>query len=420
MTSLRFSVSLLALALISGCNFDLDSIPSIEDCENAGLTNCGDNGGSGAVGGSGSGGGGASGSGGISGSGGVGGTGGISGSGGVGGTGGISGSGGVGIGGAGGGAATTCGGATCPVLATNPLVQVQPCCTDNDTCGASEVGSNFCSDVFDPGPDSAACPSEPIQTNLGPTLMGIGCCRTDGRCGLNGSLFGVGCVAREEMPFSLGGPRPMIACGTIVRQPCLATSDCGSGHVCGNIDFNTGESFCVPSNPTGQQTGEQCTQPMSSGECESGLCFANTLECSTACNGPWDCDNINGQPACAGFLAGNGARFNICGTACRGQGWCRPDQVCGIASDAETDETIGMCAARNPPGVILRMNGEPCGSDAECASSLCLYSPTVSQNVCSSVCESSNDCTTGFPLPRQCVAINQLGIGLFGNISVCQ
>lgn len=445
MTALRTQVLCLALALVvSGCNFDLHTIPSIEDCMEAGVGNCGSSGNGGTAGG---GSGGVAGN--IGGSSGIGGIGGIGGSSGIGGVGGFAGN----VGGIGGGCAfgdfvcndgaclpstVRCDGnmdcpdnsdedpatcnltCTCPVLMSNPVVTLQTCCIDPSTCGAHQAGVGGCYDVFDPGPIDPSCPSESIFVpSLGVMFPANGCCRTDGRCGFDGSIAGVRCVAREEMPPGLGGPRNPISCGAIDKRRCFANNECPSGQLCGELDYATGEFYCAPS-MGGGETGEQCFEPMTSGECDSGLCFPNTMECSAACNGAFDCNNINGEPACAAFLAGNGAQFNVCGTMCRSLNWCRADQTCGIAIDPSGD-AIGMCAALTQPGVQLRRSGEPCGMDVECASSLCVQNPSFGMKMCSAVCEGPADCTGGgFPLTRQCVPIDQLGIGLFGDVFVCQ
>jgi hypothetical protein len=49
-----------------------------------------------------------------------------------------------------------------------------------------------------------------------------GCCRPDGRCGLAGSALGLGCVAKDELPASLGGSSEPVYC----TYECEADTDC--------------------------------------------------------------------------------------------------------------------------------------------------------------------------------------------------
>lgn len=294
-----------------------------------------------------------------------------------------------------------------PCPAINPSLGTA-CCVDSNTCGVQGTGTGICIDAFDPGPLDANCPAE--------TLVGAnaaGCCRTDGRCGVQGNILNLGCVAREDIPPAFGGPYPFQSCGgSIDRIECLSNNECAPfGQVCGDLDYNTGAFHCVPL-MGGGETGDQCFDPMASGECASGLCFPNTLECTTACSSVFDCDSA--LQVCAGFLAVNGTQFSVCSTLCGSQRYCRTDQTCAIGIDAQTGDANGMCAALDQQGTLRSNFGEPCGMDVECASNLCVSS-IFGMRRCSAVCQMSPDCQGLFP---QCASIQQLGRS--GTISVCQ
>jgi hypothetical protein len=114
-------------------------------------------------------------------------------------------------GGTAGASAEQCSGQACPSLdAVNLLLQqyalptLSHCCTGDARCGGS-YGKGDCTELDQPGTPDPACPGE--------TISGYpqqGCCRPDGRCGLDLSLVKFGCVEREAA--ILGQLEPM-ACG---------------------------------------------------------------------------------------------------------------------------------------------------------------------------------------------------------------
>jgi len=148
-----------------------------------------------------------------------------------GGAGGMSGGGGGGAGGAGGSGMTAqpveCGSNTCQPP-SNPLAGLigmfagalgggmalptpQACCLDEGagTCGISMTVGGTCEEL---AVTDARCPRlmfpmlGPIDIGslLGPDA-GAGCCTDDNQCGLNGTLFGRGCVELSEAATMLGG-----------------------------------------------------------------------------------------------------------------------------------------------------------------------------------------------------------------------
>jgi hypothetical protein len=72
------------------------------------------------------------------------------------------------------------------------------CCTAQDKCGvtnANLIPDGTCEEQHQAGrtTKSDECPSQ--ETSFG-TL--VGCCRTDGKCGVNADLLGVGCLSAAE------------------------------------------------------------------------------------------------------------------------------------------------------------------------------------------------------------------------------
>ena len=80
----------------------------------------------------------------------------------------------------------SCGGVACSQSSQ------QICCTSADACGSRSTISGKCFAEGQPGRAEPSCPNE-----VGDDQLSIsGCCREDGRCGLQHQTFG--CVAREE------------------------------------------------------------------------------------------------------------------------------------------------------------------------------------------------------------------------------
>ncbi len=123
---------------------------------------------------------------------------------------GASGTGGGGTGGAGSGGAGSGGSGevlcgdddeVCTVPAGSTL---EPCCTDDGACGGSLMGE--CTELEQPGDPDIACPLHAA------TVVLLGCCRPDGKCGLMSTL-GFGCVERTQLATYAGGPLDEVECG---------------------------------------------------------------------------------------------------------------------------------------------------------------------------------------------------------------
>jgi DNA-binding beta-propeller fold protein YncE len=113
----------------------------------------------------------------------------------------------------------SCGGTTCaPLGPTERFLGAGQCCTSRNECGAFFAGGCLARDQH--GTRDSACPNERVGT-----ISATGCCRTDGRCGLDLSRVGMGCVAREEAPGS-----------------SFARVTCGGGSVDNLPDFRNFES----------------------------------------------------------------------------------------------------------------------------------------------------------------------------------
>lgn len=88
----------------------------------------------------------------------------------------------------------TCGDTPCsPFGATAKFLGVGQCCTSDNQCGAYFDGA--CVARNQHGIRDRTCPNEVVGT-----LQVNGCCRTDGRCGLDLSRLEMGCVALEDAP----------------------------------------------------------------------------------------------------------------------------------------------------------------------------------------------------------------------------
>jgi hypothetical protein len=130
----------------------------------------------------------------------------------------------------------------CPELSSTATeLELRSCCRG---VGASECGFTFgastlCLPGSVPGQADAAC--------SGVTAGGMqldGCCRPDGRCGLDATATGLGCVAREVISEHLGaGTAAAVAC----RYECETDAECNvvpGGFVCAE-DPAGDERFCA-------------------------------------------------------------------------------------------------------------------------------------------------------------------------------
>jgi hypothetical protein len=106
---------------------------------------------------------------------------------------------------------------------------LRSCCrgAGNSECGLTFGQGGLCLPRMVPGAPSTECPA----MRQGPANLD-GCCRPDARCGLSGTMFDLGCVARDEIFPALGLPRAeAIPC----EYECATDADCGvsgAGFVC--------------------------------------------------------------------------------------------------------------------------------------------------------------------------------------------
>jgi len=131
-----------------------------------------------------------------------------------------------------------CGATTCAVL-TDPLAAIRPllggvpaeaCCfsATDGTCGVAAMPGAAC-EV--PAVVDTTCPSVDfgvLAALLGPMPAGgFGCCTAAGQCGLEGSLFGRGCVENSEAA-TIVAAIPLV--GTLVMLPTsVACGQAGDG-----------------------------------------------------------------------------------------------------------------------------------------------------------------------------------------------
>jgi len=151
---------------------------------------------------------------------------------GTGGSGGMGGSGGTG--GTGGSTATSvpCGSTTCsappdPTMGLGAMFGLgapKACCVDEamGTCGVMNMMTAMCAEPPPPPTPDPSCPG----VALGAMAM-VGCC-VDGQCGVDGTVFGMGCVenasaAQQIMAIPLIGGFIMIP----PPQACSASGDDG-------------------------------------------------------------------------------------------------------------------------------------------------------------------------------------------------
>jgi hypothetical protein len=130
----------------------------------------------------------------------------------------------------------------CPDLSSSAMqLELRSCCrgVGGNECGLTFGAGTLCLAGSVPGQADSAC--------SGVTAGGMrldGCCRPDGRCGLDASSTGLGCVAREVISEHLGsGAATAVAC----RYECETDAECNvvpGGFVCGE-DPAGGDRFCA-------------------------------------------------------------------------------------------------------------------------------------------------------------------------------
>ena len=197
---------------------------------------------------------------------------------------------------------------------------LRSCCrgVSNRECGLTVGDGTLCLARMVPGQSDTACASvrQPSGTQLD------GCCRPDGRCGLQADAFQLGCVARDEILPALGALRAEpVPCDyeCTVDSDCAAAAghfvcaedpkddtrkhricvndcrhdlDCPKDQVCAianDLGMNRVLAFCQA--PIGMgEPGDRCASPL---DCAHGVCLRfpnnpNSL-CSRFCTGGAEC-----------------------------------------------------------------------------------------------------------------------------------
>lgn len=130
----------------------------------------------------------------------------------VGGTGGVTGGAGGAKAGTGGaaGPAVVCGGETCTVNATLKMIAattVACCTTTGNKCGQMPAPGQACLVNNAPSTMDTRCTGTMVNNTPLP-----GCCTADKKCGINFTVVGFGCLARESLTAAQGGALPAISC----------------------------------------------------------------------------------------------------------------------------------------------------------------------------------------------------------------
>ncbi len=113
--------------------------------------------------------------------------------------------GGAGFSGSGGTGGGGCEPALCPTSSGGSPIVLQGCCTNYGACGIDTTAlEGFlqvplgCEDRSEPGFDTTGC--APMKTPLDSQPVLAGCCRSDGRCGVDLGSLGLGCVLNTGQP----------------------------------------------------------------------------------------------------------------------------------------------------------------------------------------------------------------------------
>jgi hypothetical protein len=266
------------------------------------------------------------------------------------------------------------------------------------------------------------CVAEPAST-----------CGTDGRCDGRGAcqIYRNGTVCgpprcdgaantQRAASVCMGGScrapsarscAPYQGCsGNACRGSCASDAQCSTGNVCTASDCGK------------KPDGASCT---TGNECMSEVCAQGRC-CAGACDGICESCAVPGQEGVCTNVPVGGAdptgscRDDACSNGCDGNGGCRREPgdgvvTCGAASCTgnssvtRTCDANGVCQTGSTPcgegftcmaGSCFanpKDNGEPCVSDAQCASNRCIDNVCCA-TACSGAC-------------RQC----QAGTGLCGN-----
>jgi hypothetical protein len=219
-------------------------------------------------------------------------------------------------------------------------VGLSTCCYGlrNEKCGLKFGGAAaLCLPLSTPGQANDVCPS---GKKNGVSLDG--CCRPDGHCGYMATLFGLGCVTRNDIPASVIGSDVMpiacdftcttdAQCGVITNHVCAESPADASRriceHSCQRDDDCPKDQVCALTNDVGMDRvlafcqaaltdvapGQPCN---SASDCAQGVCLMNKHVCTQLCASASDCPAERPSCATAGIErpshTGNPVKFSIC------------------------------------------------------------------------------------------------------------
>jgi hypothetical protein len=312
---------------------------------------------------------------------------------------------------------STCTNGVCSPASPSPLYGA---CTPSTT-SANGCASNLC---FSAGATPGFCGQFCNTANAATVCGAGGYCWTDNTRDLQLGQASGGTLGGPPDQFAITGGRTSGAC----TKKCTTSADCPTGFYCGDRE---GVRACIlgtlPTGtppPTGTGTpGALCRadSDCASGACDrsagwlDGVCLkataatcpATTIDlgsnvCLTACD-PTD------TLACPGSL--------VCVPLSATEAVCAPGFVCRSDADCTAgytcDAQSGSCQQAPHPGNGV---GQPCGSDAACASNFCLTprasSPTYTGGYCSAGCTILPDFSDTCPAEAFCLADT---IGSYGN-----
>lgn len=263
---------------------------------------------------------------------------------------------------------------------------------------------------------SGRCVSDPVVlAPATPPYFCLGTCETDADCGDAGV-----CDAEFSVTTAFATQGYVRGC----RPRCQAEADCGAfdaGVACrvrtvSSASAPVFSTTCAPSAgalPAGAACG-------ANGQCRSGLCVLDDArgvrragQCASPCTDASACATDGGLPLdCqpTAVLVSRGfdgvpltsddrlLPARLCsGAACALDGDCRPDGGAGVCvpTPAPADPLGALVLRCQPPTAGTLGGGEPCTSDAVCASGVCgtLQPPsTGSGRACFEACTATSTC----------------------------
>lgn len=276
----------------------------------------------------------------------------------------------------------------------------QPC-GPGVNCLPSETGASFCiaSDV--PGQQDDPCETGSGEPDPYACAPGFACvtvgeesrCRQSCEVGASDCAAGHTCSA-YGLPLAAADREIGYcqACPGVDVGECDVVSQCGceSGEMCAVLDFETGETGCMPEGSVPR--GESCN--VSVGECEPGtecLHWITTGICAAFCNDTSDCPN--GTPCVEWEVPGVKMCLSGCNPADPASSSgafnaCAAGQSCGFWVEVPDSSVCIEPYVSAPEGAIC-YDEDTCGPGLTCVG-------VDSAGVCEPWCELGNDdCRTG-------------------------